>query len=163
MIRRWIGLLLTTALTGAGSTMVPSSDGLGGQADRGIEPAGSSLVDLDKGYTDCAEILASRNPLILRDGKVVLLQPGMTSGDLMKVLQDARPMFGNPDDNVLYDLVSSGRVRFDSPKIWPSLPAGELLPEGNKPADLVGAPCGIPSNVTRLIPVSHEPGLGRTA
>jgi hypothetical protein len=107
------------------------------------------------------EILASRNPLILRDGKVLLLQPGMTSEDLQQLLQGARPMFGKLDDDLLLERIITGRVRFGSRKqAWPSLPAGELLPEGKKPNNIVGAPCEIPRGMTHVVPARTRPRLG---
>jgi len=163
MFRRWIGWLLGAALIGTGSTNVVSSETLNDHGDRDIEPIGSFLVDLDKGYTDCAEILVSRNPLILRDGKVLLLQPGMTLEDLQNLLQGARPMFGKLDNDLFLERIITGRIRFGSPtRPWPSLPAGELLPEGKKPNSLVSAPCGIPPGMTRFVPAAQGPRLRTT-
>jgi hypothetical protein len=128
---------------------------------RDVTSTNPSLVALDEGYTSCIEILAARNALILRDGKVLLPQPGITSQDLQKVLPGARPMFGEPDVDLLLEMIATGRVHFGLQKrTWPSLPPGDVLPEGKKPSDMVGAPCGIPPGVARLVPAGHGLRLG---
>jgi hypothetical protein len=162
MPRRFTGCVLAAVLIGVGSVTALSSVLANGGLVSKIEPAVPSLADLDQDYVGCVEIMIGREPLLLRDGKVVLLQPGMTSADLMKVIQGERPLFHDADAHLIDELIRAGRVRFDTSKLtWPSLPAGELLPDSKKPRNLIGAACGIPPGMTFLAPAVQ--GFRRSA
>jgi len=169
MSRRLTGWVLTAAVIAAGPAPALSRNDLDQGLGQDFQPTAMhvgampllrdgirSLAGDDRDYTDCLEVMTPREFAVLRGGKV-LVQPYPTSNANSKIRIDSG-MAGDADEQLLGAIdrskhASSGQAMLP----WPSVPSGELQPEGKVQAEHVKAACGIPRGLTLLAPSAREP------
>jgi len=150
MSRRWTGWVLTAAAIAAGPAPALSSN----QSPQPLLAILAQAAPAD-GYTPCLEVATPPEPLVLRNGEVLVLDRPYPPSEAKSDLRFEGGMAGDVDDRLGAAIDHSKRAASGQAMLpWPSLPAGKRAPEGTVQPTEARAACGIPKGLTLLAPAA---------